>query len=1482
MDSVDNNPTSPASPQPAPQAPVPKQRRWPRRVAIGVVVTGVLVGSAAWYLGRETTLQMIAERAARATDGKLTMTGIRGSIYGAMHIDRLVWRTDEQLVVATNIDIDWSPRQLLSRGIEISKLHAADLRMETLRESEEPTTMPATLEAPFKIALDDARLARATFVSKGGNTEISNIRLRLHGDKLKWQLSDAVASTPWGQLAANGSIGAQRPFKLDANASLSGTPTGGATPAQLKLHAGGDLNLTQLDASGSAGRAGGQARIALSPFAEIPLRSMDLNAKNIDPGFFNPELPTADLNLTVKASLDEKRNISGSVNLVNDGATGTIDQQRLPLRAMRGALGGNLDAMKISDVLVDLGGAGSFTGSGGVQRGKDEEGLGTANFALHTDRLDLKQIHGSMKPTKIAGDIAVANAGNVQTLNLNLADAGLRLAARAKLENNVVAIEEARLLAGKGVIAVTGSAKLADDKAFSVKANASRFNPAALGDYPQADLNADINAAGVLAPAWKVNTDFALRPSRLFDQPLSGRGKLAADAKHVSGVDATLALGQNKVDLNGAFGAPGEKLNWRLDGRQLAALRADLYGAVNASGVVTGTMQAPRTTFEVDANGLGWVAAQRKANDGKLRVTGEAWLAGSEAARFVEVKANGSMNRFNPAAFGSPLPGSINGSFAASGRSGADWRGALDLKVADSTLSKSPFWGYARLDADRKHISNADVDLHIGPNVIAAKGSFGAGRDQLDWRIDAGQLAALGQDFGGALRGNGTLTGTMETPSLTAALEGQNLKFLGTHTVRSLRASANLGSGRGGADPLVSDIQVRDYANGDTRIAAASLQTNGTRASHTLRAAGRSDDFDALVEVRGGWSGNAWNGTLATLQNKGRYAMTLAQPVPVKIGVAPGAGVAGLASPESLAFNGAVIKLPTGTVNIASLTKQGPRWNSRGAAAGVPLNYLAQFSPALRENVQGNLTLGADWSLDMRVANGSATPALAGGVHVFREGGDAIVGADVPVALGLRTLDLRADVQGSSLRTQVALDGTRTGSARVDGTVQMLNGRVDADSPLRMTATADMASIAWLAPLAGQRDLELDGSLKANLTGGGTIGTPSLNGTVNGDALAVRWPEQGVRLRNGQLRSQLEGDRLVLQRLYLEGVQGTATADGSVRFGSDGAIQLRLVANKLEALSRPDRTVIVSGEANLVRNAQRFALDGNFKADRALIEFAPQGRPTISEDVIVLGRGAPAAPQKKEAEMPLTINLAADLGDDFHLRGLGIDAYLAGSARVRMVGNGDPRVNGTIRVASGQYAAYGQKLTIDRGVLTFNGRYDNPALDVLAVRKQPEGTQLSETNVEAGVQVTGTAQSPVAKLVSTPSVPDSEKLSWLVLGHGMEGTSGNEKDVLSAAAGALLGGKGGTGGITSKLANSLGVDELGVGQGRNGDAEGLANTVVTVGKRISSRAYLSFEQGATTASSLVRLRYKLNPRWTLQFQTGTNTALDVLYAWAFD
>jgi translocation and assembly module TamB len=1472
---TDAAPASTPAPTPA-STPGTRRRRWPRRLAIGLAVTGALLGGAYWFLGRESTLQQLAERVARESGGSIVISGVSGSLYSAMHMKKIVFRSKEQLITANNIAIDWSPFQYLTKGIAINQAHVETLQVDTLREGP-PPKMPATLAAPFRLQISDARINQVTLTKEGVKTVIADVRFDLLGDQQKWTLRRASAITPWGFAKADGSIAAHKPFKLDATASLTQLVVPkGQKAAQLDVRAGGDLVTTRLSATGQSGKASGDGQFVFSPFDAVPLRQMAINGQHLDPGFFSPGLPAADLTITVAARVDPQRTIKGSVNIDNQGAVGTLDQQLLPLRAVRADLAGTLSALQINGAVIDFGGAGKFTGSGAVQNGAEN----SASFALHTDRLDLKQLHSRLKSTRIAGAIRLGSKGNTQTLTAQLVQAGMRLDADATLANNLLQVQKASIVAGSSSVRLTANASLAGTREFKVNASAVKFNPASFGDYPGADINADINANGVLSPAWKVGASFALRPSRVFDQPLSGNGKFSADASHVSGVEAQLALGANTAELRGGFGLPGEKLVWRMDGKQLGAVRKDLYGSVLANGVVTGSIDNPRTTFEIDAKGLGWAPAARSANPGVLHAAGEAWLAAParDGKRTVEVSAKGSAQGFNPAAFGATLPGSINGAFDAGGRLGADWRGNLSVVLQPSTLANSPFWGYAKLSADAQHVSSADVDLHVGPNVATAKGSFGAGADVLEWRIDAPQLAALGPDYAGLLKGAGSVSGTTDMPSLKAALEGQNLKFRGQQ-LKSVRASASVGAGRGAADPLVSDIAITGYASGDTRIDTASLQTSGTRGAHTLRLAARNDALDASAEVQGGWNAGAWAGTVAALQNKGVHGFALQAPVPLRIAGAPDAGVIGLLKPRDISLRGAVIKLPNGSITLESLDKDGPHWTSKGAAAGVPLDYLSRFSPDLRDSVRGDLTIGGAWALDMQApAAPGAPPALTGMLHLFREQGDVIVGADIPVVLGLRVLDVRADIVGGALRTQVQIDGAKSGRATLDSTAQLVQGRVSTASPLKLTANADILSIAWLAPFAGQPGLELDGALKLALTGAGTIGEPTLNGTVTGDKLAVRWAEQGIKLRNGQLRAQLAGDQLMLQRLSFDGMQGRASADGAVRFaGGEATMQLKLVADKLEILSRPDRTLVVSGESTLVRDARHFQLDGKFKADRALIELAPQDRPTLSDDVIVLGRtkaGTLATKQTSKPPMPLSYNIEADLGEQFRLRGMGIDAELGGTVRIHSSARG-PRVNGGIRVLTGTYKAYGQNLAIERGVLTFSGPYDNPSLNIRAVRRRPEGDQLSDTNVEAGVEVRGTALAPVAKLVSTPTVPDSEKLSWLVLGHGMEAVSGNEAGVLTAAAGALLGGKGG--GIQSRIANTLGLDEVGLSQ-----AKGIESTVVTVGKRLSSRAYLSFEQGATTASSLVKLRYKLNKKFTLQFQTGTNTALDVLYTWAFD
>jgi translocation and assembly module TamB len=246
---------------------------------------------------------------------------------------------------------------------------------------------------------------------------------------------------------------------------------------------------------------------------------------------------------------------------------------------MRGQLGGSLNAMRITDVLIDVGAAGRFTGSGSVQRGPDEKGLGTAEFALHTDRFDLKQVHGSMKPTKIAGDLKVANTKDTQTLNVNLSTPACAWWREAALPATCSPCATRACPAGKSSVRVTGNANLKDKKPFKANAVVSRFNPADFGAFPQADINAEINASGALVPQWQVAADFA-RASEPAVRPAAVRPRQARCGRHAR------ARRRRHPGAGPEHGRParrvrqaGRKTRVAVDGRQLSALRGDLYGA---------------------------------------------------------------------------------------------------------------------------------------------------------------------------------------------------------------------------------------------------------------------------------------------------------------------------------------------------------------------------------------------------------------------------------------------------------------------------------------------------------------------------------------------------------------------------------------------------------------------------------------------------------------------------------------------------------------------------------------------------------------------------------------------------------------------------------------------------------------------------------------------------------------------------------------
>jgi translocation and assembly module TamB len=174
-------------------------------------------------------------------------------------------------------------------------------------------------------------------------------------------------------------------------------------------------------------------------------------------------------------------------------------------------------------------------------------------------------------------------------------------------------------------------------------------------------------------------------------------------------------------------------------------------------------------------------------------------------------------------------------------------------------------------------------------------------------------------------------------------------------------------------------------------------------------------------------------------------------------------------------------------------------------------------------------------------------------------------------------------------------------------------------------------------------------------------------------------------------------------------------------------------------------------------------------------------------------------------------------------------------------------------------------MEIERGVVAFSGAADNPRLDVLALRPN--------LDIEVGVAITGTAQSPRVRLHSNPELSDTDKLSWLVLGRDPSGLGRTDTALLQRAAVALLAGEGEA--PTDTLIRSLGLDEVSV---RQSDGE-VSETIVSLGKQLSRRWYVGYERGVNSTVGTWQLIYRAAQRFTLRAQSGAENSIDLIWVW---
>ncbi|WP_230411051.1 translocation/assembly module TamB domain-containing protein [Collimonas humicola] len=975
------------------------------------------------------------------------------------------------------------------------------------------------------------------------------------------------------------------------------------------------------------------------------------------------------------------------------------------------------------------------------------------------------------------------------------------------------------------------------------------------------------------------------------DASISGQGEYHSDGKNkhsgefnfnVAGLDLQALHGKLKpTQLRGP-------LNLKLtpDNQQIsldladAAYKAKLEAVIDAKQVLLKTAQLAAGAARLDASGsLGLDDGMAYALKGTLRDFNPFLWINSSAP----VKATAHAGK-RPAPVPAPaaraVAANINMDIDAAGNLTPELKLKLKFAVRDSSYDQLPMSGSGLLNLAGMRLLPSELALSVAGNEVHAKGSFGAAGDRLNLKVDAPELQRLGFGIAGAVHLDGQLSGTMQKPNVQATYHAEKLAF-GEHSLDSLSGQADvqadLNAGlNSSSNRLALSIDGRGLHSADVALDKLNLNLAGTYAAHTLKLESsgtlHGKPLHLTMAAQGKLSeskaGYGWQGQISELQNQGVPRISMASPLSVT------------AEAGRVLLGATRLNVADAQIDLKNFSFDHGKLQSAGAINALnvaTILSLAHEFGAAELPVKTDLVLDSSW--DFTLAD-----SMSGFLQIARRSGDLRVNPGRgDVSLGLSELKLRADLQASHIKldTQVAAARIGTLAAQVQLALQKTDGvwGFSDSSALSGQAVLRVPQLKSIGALIGPQ-VALDGSIGMDLNLGGELGKPKLSGKVNGDQLAVTLFDQGIKLKDGTARLSLADNVVDLQQLEFHGGDGNVRATGRLQLGHDNPdLTASVIADRLQLFASPDRQLMLSGQAKIANVKEQLHVDGKFKIDKALFDLPKSSAPKLGDDVVIVrkdvktARATPLTEQEKlakTAQKPAgaatpVMNVEVDFGDDFRFRGSGADLLLRGAMQVRSEPYQPLRATGTIRVANGTYEVFGRKLAIERGLINFQGPIDNPNINILAMKRNQE--------IEAGAEITGNPSNLRVKLVSEPNVSDEEKLSWLMFGHGSDSSALGQRQAAGQAL-ALLGNYGG-----KKIAQGIGFDEFSIGSSDSGiDNE----QVVNLGKAITEKINLGYEQSLTSAASILKLTWQFSRRWSMVMRGGTINGLEVTYNLRFD
>ncbi|AYK18696.1 translocation/assembly module TamB domain-containing protein [Aeromonas veronii] len=920
---------------------------------------------------------------------------------------------------------------------------------------------------------------------------------------------------------------------------------------------------------------------------------------------------------------------------------------------------------------------------------------------------------------------------------------------------------------------------------------------------------------------------------------LSAKGPVAANLKSsLAALDPALPfdVALDWKSLGWPLHKPAkDEPSYRLDKGSLTA-KGKLSGyqfALNTSGKGT---DVPPFKLALDGKGdlerLSKIALQLNALKGELKLDGKlAWNKG------IEWQGTTLFKGINPAELLPELKGTLAGELESRFvmNEAGHWELKLPKLKVDGKLNQYPLALKGELSGnDKMEWQIPALSLQSGPNQLQAKGSISTAQWKLDANLQAPQLGGIYPGLKGDIKGQVKVSGNQQTPKIDADLASNRLYYAGTDLKGiSLKGNAVIGAKPAGELALL----VAQLKQGETKLSQLALNLSGDISQHLLTLTMKGDPVAANLKLGGGVRGDHWRGALSELRLK----------TPLRRW--------DLSSPWALDLDLPRQRLAMGDLCLgsqgASLCVKGSQVSAAQGTLEFALSEfdLKRLRPWLPDNFRWQAMLSADGRASWR-------------------GNQPTLHAVVRTTPGTFVADgLKTDYQQLAL----ALDFERQQAAiRLDFASKQI-GNIDTDLLIREPAGRgllggqlkfDDLKLNTFAPLIPEVR-SLQGIISADARFDGTLAAPLLFGQLNLRDGEVQTHSDMVTLTKLVTHLKIEGNRAELDGSMLVG-KGPLALGGWLSWAKmpvSGSLTIQ--GKDLEAQYPGMGRVRVSPDiAVSLGEETRITGQVDIPWARILVKSLPDSAVAVSDDVTVVYDDLP--PVTKQASLPLAMKVAIRLGNDVKLDAMGLKTDVSGGLNIRQDPEKPLAGNGQLVLTNGRFKAYGQNLIIKEGRILFSGPLDRPFLNIEANR-DPDTI---EGQVTVGVRVTGPASKPEITVYSEPQMAQSEQLSYLLRGKGLQtgGEDGGFNGLLVAGA------VNQANGVVSSIGESLGMSDVSLDTAGSGD-----NTQVTLSAYLLPGLQFQYGVGVFSPIAEFKLRYEVLPRLYLQAMSGVAQAVDIFY-----